>query len=797
MALPVILASALPAAAQTGDPQLRTDHPYFAGEGAMSTPARCVNHAMGISRGALGNSSERDRLVRMFLWRAETFSHQLSPSIYNLPGVTPDPAADNSLMIDYDAMRSLFSYGFGLCGTNHGQMRVFAEAAGWQNRRRALQGDTGHEILVEGVWRYVNTDQYTLHFQSNSSSAHFASLDDVVSTNHRFIEWNPDLGMGYRLPQANTHGSYQDFAGVTGTVANRSLQWRDYYQNVWNILPANSYKMYGEGYTAAPVALRLRRGETFTRWLDPAGAPADLGLAGRLWWGFKGDANGPSVTWSFVQNAPARDETPGGAEESSLVTQRYGNGCFDWQPALAQADHLDGAALVTGTLVAGGSPALRSTGASTLVLEHYSPYAIAARPTGGTDPAGASADGAKVYASTSGSIDVEVSINAGATWSPVGALSGGAASLDFTDFVKGRNAYLLRLAFGDAEGLNTLRLRTIVMLNQAVYPNLKDGGSSVTYSAANQGALDLSPDLWTAGSAGSVTGYVKKVADSGNLTAIHYGGGSTYAYGATNNNIPLSLTYEITMPPGLASQGASWRAIQAAMNASVRVPPAGGPYGKIEIASALGGPWTEIGNHAPPADGELSSYWVYGRSGASPLGGTTHFVRFTAYNGGYTENIRYLRLYATYALPAAGKPTLVTYHWNDGSEKSFVHAVPPGAGSDGWTVPTLSGVAQRKVVLAVPSSAPVAGDSDGDAMSDASETTKGFNSAAADEDADGMADGYNDWDGDGVLNKDDATPGTAPAPAASGGGGGGGGGGCGALGAEALLLLLLRRRRRR
>src|SRR6185295_13618092 len=120
-----------------------------------------------------------------------------------------------------------------------------------------------------------------------------------------------------------------------------------------------------------------------------------------------------------------------------------------------------------------------------------------------------------------------------------------------TDQVKGRNQYLLRLSFGDAEGLSALSLRTITMMNQAVYPNLKSGTTQVTYSAANTGALDLTPDLWTAASANSASGYVKKVADSGNATGVFYGGGSTLAYTATDNN-PMSITYQISMPPALA-----------------------------------------------------------------------------------------------------------------------------------------------------------------------------------------------------------------------------------------------------
>jgi len=644
----------------------------------------------------------------------------------------------------------------------------------------------------------VNTDQYTLHFLSNSGSDHFASVDQVITTNHHYAEWNPDLGMGYRLPQANTHGSYADFAGVTGTVPDRSLQWRSYYNDVWKVSGGN-IPMYGEGYTATPIVYRLRRGESFTRWLQPSGVVSDLGLAGLIWWGYNGGNagsgdNAPYTEWSFVQNAPARDEVAGGTEESR-GQQRYGNGCFDWTPNLANGEHLDGAADVTGVLATGGSPALRSSGTSTLVLEHFTPYTIAGRPTDAANPANDAVDGAIVYANAVGTVGVEVSLNAGLTWASVGTLSGAGAQVDFTNSVKGRNQYLLRLSFDDGEGLNSLRLRTITMLSQGVYPNLKDGTSQVTYTAGNAGALDLSPDLWTSTSANSTSGYVRKTADSGNLTGLFYAGGGTYAYQSTNNQ-PISLTYQITVPPKLAAAGATWKQIHAAGDFSVRVPPDGGPYGKIEIAAAAGGPWTQIANYSPPTDNQLSSYWVYGKSAAS-LTGTTYFVRYTAYNGGYTANIRFLRLYATYALPSPAMPTEVTYDWNNGAAQTSTHMVAAGSTSDTWSISTGSNVVQKKVRIRVLSGGgPVA--SDGDGMTDAFEVAHGFNPNNPDQDGNGVLDGNDDWDGDGTLNKNDTTPGTPPAPPAGPAptgtsGGGGGGGGCGLLGLESAFLWLFRR----
>lgn len=106
-----LLAAPEPAWAQAGGPELRTDDPYYPGEGALSSPPRVLAHAFAVPRGSLGSSTNREKMIRLFLWRAEHFAHQVSPEVYNLPGVDPAPSKDNPLMTDYDAMRALFSYG--------------------------------------------------------------------------------------------------------------------------------------------------------------------------------------------------------------------------------------------------------------------------------------------------------------------------------------------------------------------------------------------------------------------------------------------------------------------------------------------------------------------------------------------------------------------------------------------------------------------------------------------------------------------------------------------------------------
>ena len=83
---------------------------------------------------------------------------------------------------------------------------------------------------------------------------------------------------------------------------------------------------------------------------------------------------------------------------------------------------------------------------------------------------------------------------------------------------------------------------------------------------------------------------------------------------------------------------------------------------------------------------------------------------------------------------------------------------------------------------------PLATDTDADGMTDDFEVNQGFDPLNPDQDGNGVLDGQDDWDGDGVINQNDPTPGVPPV---AGGGGGSGGSGCGATGVESVLLLVL------
>ncbi|MGH7143061.1 MAG: hypothetical protein ACREJ2_02875 [Planctomycetota bacterium] len=673
----------------------------------MSTLPRILQFAYSIPRGSVGSTSEHDRIIKLFCWRDEHFSHMYCPELYEVPGRTPNPLGDDTLISDYDSLREMFSFGWGLCGENHAQFRPIAEEAGFQHRRRNLSGDTGQELYENGHWAYVNTDQYTLHFLSNNSTADFASVDQVITAPDHYIEWNPDLGGGYFLPQANTHGNYATFTGhLIPSIPLRSLQWRGYYNTVWTGTIAGDYPMYAEGYYSTPIVYRLKRGETFTRWEKPGGIVSDLGLASRAWWGCNYQA-GPHVDWSFVQNAPCHDQTTNPPPETSNQTggADWGNGCYDWQPDLASGEYMDGVVASTGTFVNGGTPLIAASTSGSLTFEFTSPYTMCGRPTannttsGYPDPALHCDSGAMLYTTHVGTVSVDISTDMGATWTALGSL---ADTMDFTDDVKGRNTYLLRLTFASGAGLNSFHTRTLTMLGQSVYPDLKSGTCTVTYGSTRTGMLDLSPDIETAAAAGSTTGCTTKVSDSG-LTYDGYNSG-TFAYKQAINT-GIWIIYKVALPANLVSQGATFNQIFAAENAFCSVPPNVGTVGNIEISTSASGPWTTIGAYTVPTDNQLSAFWTYGRSpDGSSLGGTTYYVRFFANNGNtYNQLFRFFHINATYNLPTSTSPLNVTYFWNNGSEQSSSHQVAAGATSDSWTITTGTVAAQEKVVFSVPS----------------------------------------------------------------------------------------------
>ena len=78
-------------------------------------------------------------------------------------------------------------------------------------------------------------------------------------------------------------------------------------------------------------------------------------------------------------------------------------------------------------------------------------------------------------------------------------------------------------------------------------------------------------------------------------------------------------------------------------------------------------------------------------------------MRFSASNGPHPTSLRFLRLNATYTMPASAAPVEVTYTWN--GNQTNVHTIAAGATTDSWAINTGALTSQTKVALRVVSGA--------------------------------------------------------------------------------------------
>jgi len=87
--------------------------------------------------------------------------------------------------------------------------------------------------------------------------------------------------------------------------------------------------------------------------------------------------------------------------------------------------------------------------------------------------------------------NVAVSVDRGGAWIEGGRLAG---APDFTDEVKGRQPYWLRLGAGAAAlAAANVEIRTVCQLNAAILPRLKDGGTRVEFEASGLAVVSAGP----------------------------------------------------------------------------------------------------------------------------------------------------------------------------------------------------------------------------------------------------------------------------------------------------------------
>ena len=222
--------------AQVGDPTLRTNHPQYAGEGAFQTAADCVKFAEAVAARDGKKLSEQERALAIYNWLLTHQWHLLSPQENCVPGRTADTNKGHEDLIVYDAAKSRFSYGYGLCGTVHAWNEPYWKAAGFDARRRAFPGHTNSEIFYGGSWHAFDTDMAGLLFRKDGI---VAGYQDVIA--------EPTLATSTKPPHPHYPFAWPgDFNGM-------KQGWQEVAKN-----PDKWFVMHNGGYEAQPGIVKGR-----------------------------------------------------------------------------------------------------------------------------------------------------------------------------------------------------------------------------------------------------------------------------------------------------------------------------------------------------------------------------------------------------------------------------------------------------------------------------------------------------------------------------------------------------------
>ncbi len=631
--------------AQVGDPTVRTDHPQYAGEGAFQTVEDCVRFA------AQNGASQQDKAIALYQWLLTHQWHLSSPQEFNVPGAKPDTrrASEYELMV-YDANRSRFSYGYGLCGTVHAWNEPYWKALGMNARRRAFPGHTNSEIEYDGTWHAFDTDMAGLLFRPDGVVAGYSDLvkDPTIATSAK-----PPLPC-YPFAWPNDFHAMRD-------------GWREIAKG------GQWYAMYHSGYAAHPGVVHLRAGEVFTRYFDRDhfGGPTKR----RFWHNQPG---GPFRDWTFAnQGQPQHD----GEKSNSRGNASYCNGEFVYRPDLARPAYRDGVvALSENVSNRDASPRLfsRDEQTASVTFSHFSPYVICGDPADDANPMTASATGGlKIIGHTVGRMQLAISVDQGQSWQDTGEITGH-FERDLTDLVKGRYGWQARFEWSGQGGLDDVTFTTVTQVSQAIYPRLKSNGSTVVYRAASRAVVPVLPNFGL--SEAEIARYEVKSLRSTNVTYSPRSQTSRFAY-RTKDNKPGVVVFRIDSPTDLTE-------VTAAVRFGLTVPQPRGCDFRLEVSLDGGNVWSPLATADIPDDNEYSSGWMFGRRAVQVTGVKSALVRANFYNGGNQAGLFEAQLYG---LRRTSEPQAaqLTLGWKEsGAARVFVESLPAGTREQTFVVPT-------------------------------------------------------------------------------------------------------------
>ncbi len=438
--------------AGVGDPQLKTDHPFYPGELSCSTFERLFKTEAELFKHTTGREvvSDEDKALAAWYWRNIHYWHgeEGQRDCFG-SGFKGDK--------NREYWTGLFSGGMALCGTTHAQWCAEMDALLGHGKSR-VAGVAGHnsfEVYLTGGaygtgrWALLDHDISTVIYSPDGSR--LMSLDEIVPNVKNLANptYQPDRQHGWRisaLEDNDARGVYTQFSTAE----------------------------YLAGYAGAPPTVNLRSGESLRRYLAPG---LDDGKTFVFW----------GRNYNISMPGPTRDRTWVNQPES-MYNSKKGTGAHGGQARYANAAYSYTPDFVGGKYKEG---VIEET-ADHVTFEFYSPYVIAATP------ATKGAWGVYDEGATNGLVlhgkatcPVQISIDQGKTWQEAGAMSDG---LDLTDKVKGAQQYWLRFAAPAATLKDAgLSWRTVCQSNVSIIPHLHDGANTITYLATGNGVLAAGP----------------------------------------------------------------------------------------------------------------------------------------------------------------------------------------------------------------------------------------------------------------------------------------------------------------
>lgn len=445
--------------AGSGDPQTKTDHPWYPGELSCSTFERLFKAQAAQYERVTGRKvvSEHDKALASWFWRNTNYHHCTCAAL-DLWDKGPGKGTDITVR-EYWA--GLFAYGYGLCYATHAQWNgEMAELLGpSRSRSMSVTGHTTFEVYLtggaygRGKWALLDHDVSTVFFTPDGKRLMGLKevSDDLAA-----------LKKG-KLPDARQHGWLP--GGLHPSDPGAYARY--------------GAAQYASGYASVPPMVHLRAGETLRRYHQPGLEDGKT----YAYWGINYNTKGipgpeRSRTWVNQPEKMYRSKTgsrwiPGQG--------RYSNAVYTYKPDFATGKYREGVV---------------EEGADHVTFEFYTPYVIAAAP-----PARAAKEKWGIYKSgcTGGLViggkaacPVSVSTDQGKTWQKAGSASDG---MDLTDMVKGHQQYFIRFgaAAKNLAGAG-LTMRTVCQCSPTAVPRLKDGTNKVTFYSSGRAVISAGPN---------------------------------------------------------------------------------------------------------------------------------------------------------------------------------------------------------------------------------------------------------------------------------------------------------------